>query len=72
MYELNEKLKFLNQNAVNILKKMCFKNDFVENSVSDQKIDAFFLMNIKITVIYLIKKKLMSFHSIINMITKSN
>ena len=33
--ELNEKLKFLSQNAANILKKMCFKNDFVENPASD-------------------------------------
>ena len=40
MHELNEKLKFLSQNAVNILKKMCFKNDFAKNPASDQKIDA--------------------------------
>ena len=39
VHELDEKLKFLSQNAVNILKKMCFKNDFVENPVSDQKIN---------------------------------
>ena len=42
VYELNEKLKFLNQDAVNILKKMCFKNGFIENFTSDQKINAFF------------------------------
>ena len=35
MHKLNEKLKFLSQNAVNILKKMCFKNDFTENSASN-------------------------------------
>ena len=40
VHKLNEKLKFLNQNAVNILKEMCFKNDFAENSASDQKINA--------------------------------
>ena len=39
--ELNEKLKFLSQNAVNILKEMCFKNDFVENPAFDQEINAF-------------------------------
>ena len=42
MHKLNEKLKFLSQNAVNILKEMCFKNNFAENSVSNQKINAFF------------------------------
>ena len=42
MYELNKKLKFLNQNTVNILKKMCFKNNFAENPASDQKIDILF------------------------------
>ena len=40
VYKLNEKLKFLSQNAVNILKKMCFKNNFTENPTSNQKIDA--------------------------------
>ena len=38
--ELDEKLKFLSQNAVNILKEMCFKNNFAENPASDQKINA--------------------------------
>ena len=33
--ELNEKLKFLSQDAVNILKEMCLKNDFAENPASD-------------------------------------
>ena len=33
--ELNKKLKFLSQNAANILKEMCLKNDFVENPISD-------------------------------------
>ena len=42
MHELNEKLKFFSQNAVNILKKMCLKNDFAENFASDQKINIFF------------------------------
>ena len=41
MHKLDEKLKFLSQNAVNILKKMCLKNDFAENPASDQKINAF-------------------------------
>ena len=40
MCELNEKLKFLSQNAVNILKKMCLKNDFAENPAFNQKINA--------------------------------
>ena len=40
VHKLNEKLKFLNQNAVNILKKICLKNDFAENPASDQKINA--------------------------------
>ena len=40
VHKLDEKLKFLSQNAVNILKKMCLKNDFAENPASDQKIDA--------------------------------
>ena len=40
MHKLNKKLKFLNQDAVNILKKMCFKNNFAENFASDQKINA--------------------------------
>ena len=40
MHKLNEKLKFLNQDAVNILKEMCLKNNFVENPASDQKINA--------------------------------
>ena len=40
VHKLNEKLKFLSQNAVNILKEMCFKNNFTENSASDQKINA--------------------------------
>ena len=40
MHKLDEKLKFLSQDAVNILKEMCFKNDFAENPASDQKIDA--------------------------------
>ena len=42
MHKLNEKLKFLSQDAANILKKMCLKNNFAENSASDQKINAFF------------------------------
>ena len=42
VHELNNKLKFLSQNAVNILKKICLKNDFVENPASDQKINALF------------------------------
>ena len=33
--ELDEKLKFLNQNAANILKKMCLKNNFAENPAFD-------------------------------------
>ena len=41
--ELNEKLKFLSQNTVNILKEMYFKNNFVENSTFNQKIDALLL-----------------------------
>ena len=41
VHELNEKLKFLSQIAVNILKEMCFKNNFIENPASDQEIDAF-------------------------------
>ena len=40
VHELNEKLRFLSQNAVNILKEMCLKNDFTENLTSDQEIDA--------------------------------
>ena len=40
--KLDEKLKFLSQNAVNILKEMCFKNDFAENPVTDQKINVLF------------------------------
>ena len=40
MYELNEKLKFFSQNAVNILKKMYLKNNFTENPASNQKINA--------------------------------
>ena len=40
--KLNEKLKFLSQDAVNVLKKMCFKNNFTENSASDQEINALF------------------------------
>ena len=40
MYELNKKLKFLSQNAANILKEMYLKDDFAENPVSDQKINA--------------------------------
>ena len=40
VHKLNEKLKFLSQNAVNILKKMCLKDDYTENPVSNQKIDA--------------------------------
>ena len=43
VHELNKKLKFLSQNVVNILKEMCFKNDFVKNPASDQEIDALFL-----------------------------
>ena len=42
MCKLDEKLKFLSQNTANILKKMCLKNNFAENSASDQKIDALF------------------------------
>ena len=42
MHKLNEKLKFLSQDAVNILKKMCLKNNFAENPASDQKIDVLF------------------------------
>ena len=42
MHKLNEKLKFLSQDAVNILKKMCFKDDFTENPVFNQKIDVLF------------------------------
>ena len=41
--ELNEKLKFLSQNAANILKEMCFKNDFAENPAFNQKINALLL-----------------------------
>ena len=40
MHELNEKLKFFSQNAANILKEICFKNDFAKNSAFNQKIDA--------------------------------
>ena len=40
MCELDEKLKFLNQDTVNILKEMCFKNDFIENPAFNQKINA--------------------------------
>ena len=40
VHKLNEKLKFLSQDAANILKEMCFKNNFTENSASDQEIDA--------------------------------
>ena len=40
MHELNEKLKFLSQNAANILKEICLKDDFAENPASDQEIDA--------------------------------
>ena len=43
VHKLNEKLKFLSQNAANILKEMCFKDNFAENPASDQKIDAFLL-----------------------------
>ena len=39
VHELDEKLKFLSQDAVNILKEMCFKNNFAENPASDQEID---------------------------------
>ena len=42
MHELNEKLRFLSQDAVNILKKMCLKNDFIENPASDQEINILF------------------------------
>ena len=47
MCELNEKLKFLSQNAANILKEMCFKNNFAENFTSDQKINALFFNKYK-------------------------
>ena len=40
MHKLDEKLKFLSQDAVNILKKICLKNDFAENPASDQEINA--------------------------------
>ena len=40
VHELNKKLKFFNQDAVNILKKICFKNNFAENPASDQEINA--------------------------------
>ena len=40
VYKLNKKLKFFSQNAVNILKEMCFKNNFAENFASDQEINA--------------------------------
>ena len=40
--ELDEKLKFLSQNAFNILRNTCFKDNFAENSVSDQKINVLF------------------------------
>ena len=40
VHKLNEKLKFLSQNAANILKKMCLKDNFAENPASDQKINA--------------------------------
>ena len=39
MHKLDEKMKFISQNTVNILKEMCFKNDFIENPVSDQEIN---------------------------------
>ena len=35
VHELDEKLKFLSQDAVNILKEMCLKDDFTENPASD-------------------------------------
>ena len=35
VHKLNEKLKFLSQNAANILKEMCLKDDFAENPTSD-------------------------------------
>ena len=37
--KLDEKLKFLSQNVVNILKKICLKDNFAENPASDQEID---------------------------------
>ena len=40
VHKLDEKLKFLSQNAVNILKEICFKNDFAENPAFNQKINA--------------------------------
>ena len=39
VHELDEKLKFFNQDAANILKEMCLKDNFAENSASDQKIN---------------------------------
>ena len=39
VHELDKKLKFLSQDTVNILKEMCLKNDFAENSAFDQEID---------------------------------
>ena len=40
VHKLDEKLKFLSQNAANILKEMCLKDDFTENPASDQEINA--------------------------------
>ena len=39
VYKLNEKLKFFSQDVINILKKMCFKDNFAENLTSDQEIN---------------------------------
>ena len=72
MCELDEKLKFLNQNAVNILKKMCFKNDFAKTLFLIRRLMPFFLMNIETTVMCLTEKRLMSFYFIINIIIKLN
>ena len=49
---------------------MCLKNDFAENPASDQKINVFFLMNIRTTVMYLIERRLMSFYFTVNMTTE--
>ena len=38
--KLDEKLKFLSQDAANILKEMCLKDNFAENPASDQEINA--------------------------------
>lgn len=38
--ELDEKLKFLSQDAANVLKEMYLKDDFAENPATDQEIDA--------------------------------